>query len=46
MQPQLPPLPGVPQPVMDFPMDTTRTALSIVTGKCEALFPQLKAIAG
>ncbi len=42
--PEMKPLPGVPQPVLDFPMDTTRTALSLVTGGVMARFPAVKII--
>ncbi len=42
--PELKPLPGVPQPVMDFPMDTTRTALSLVTGNVVERCPSVKVI--
>ena len=42
--PELKPLPGVPQPVMDFPMDTTRTALSLVTGNVLERCPSVKVI--
>ena len=42
--PELKPLPGIPQPVLDFPMDTTRTALSLVTGKVMERCPSVKVI--
>ena len=42
--PEMKPLPGVPQPVLDFPMDTTRTALSLVTGGVMERFPAVKII--
>lgn len=42
--PELAPLPGIPQPVLDFPMDTTRTALSLVTGGVMQRCPSVKVI--
>ena len=42
--PELEPLPGVPQPVLDFPMDTTRTALSMITGGVMERCPSVKII--
>lgn len=31
--PKMAPIPGIPGPVIDFPMDTTRTAISLVAGR-------------
>ncbi len=42
--PELKPLPGVPQPVLDFPMDTTRTALNMVTSGVTERCPSVKVI--
>lgn len=40
--PELKPLPSVPQPVLDFPADTTRTALSLITGGVMERCPLVK----
>ncbi len=42
--PELKPLPGIPQPVLDFPMDTTRTAVSLVVGGVMTRCPSVKII--
>ncbi len=42
--PQLEPLPGLPQPILDFPMDTTRTALHMVTSGVLQRCPSVKVI--
>ncbi len=42
--PELKPLEGVPQPTVDFPMDTTRCALSLVTGGVLERYPDVKII--
>ena len=42
--PELKPLEGVPQPTVDFPMDSTRSALSLVTGGVLERYPDVKII--
>ncbi len=42
--PELKPLEGVPQPTVDFPMDSTRCALSLVTGGVMERYPDVKII--
>ncbi len=42
--PEMKPLPGVPQPTVDFPMDTTRSALSLVVAGVPARCPSVKII--
>ena len=42
--PELKPLEGVPQPTVDFPMDSTRCALSLVTGSVLEKYPDVKII--
>ena len=42
--PELKPLPGVPQPTVDFPMDTTRSALSMVVAGIPKRCPSVKVI--
>ena len=42
--PDLKPLEGVPQPTVDFPMDSTRCALSLVTGGVLEKYPEVKII--
>ncbi len=42
--PEMKPLPGVPQPTVDFPMDTTRSALSLVVAGVPARCPSVKVI--
>ena len=42
--PELKPLEGVPQPTVDFPMDTTRCALNLVTSGVLARCPSVKII--
>ncbi len=42
--PELKPLEGVPQPTVDFPMDSTRCALSLVTGGVMEKYPDVKII--
>ena len=42
--PELKPLPGMPQPILDFPMDTTRTALHMVTSGVTQRCPSVRVI--
>ncbi len=42
--PELKPLPGLPQPILDFPMDTTRSALHLVTSGVLQRCPSVKVI--
>ncbi len=42
--PELKPLEGVPQPTVDFPMDSTRCALSLITGGVMERYPDVKII--
>ncbi len=42
--PEMKPLPGVPQPTVDFPMDTTRSALSMVVAGVTERCPSVKVI--
>ncbi|MEU6389463.1 amidohydrolase family protein [Streptomyces sp. NPDC046939] len=43
-EPPIPGLPGLPSPVLDYPFDTTRTAVHMTVGGVMSRFPHIKVI--